>query len=225
MSGSVEKAALELRTGGMSIVSDQNGGTLVLGALFATGRVIEFIAREARGPLVLALPAESGGPRVEPLEVTGTLPELDQRASAVRAVAEDLADWRLIRPGDGNGAKGRRSRRGPGPVLPAGVRAEQPAVSLDRLDAALRLAELAGLAGAALVCPIRGESGGPAGPTALASFARRHDLPAVDAAGVLAYGPRRVATRAARPRPRVVARARGYAQRLVAAPSLLARSG
>ena len=209
----------------MSIVSDQNGGTLVLGALFATGRVIEFIAREAHGPLALALPAEAGGARIEPLSVAGTLPELDQRASAVRAVAEDLADWRLSRPGDGKSVKGRRPRLDPGLLLPADARAEQPAVSLARLDAALRLAELAGLAGAAPVCPIRGESGAPAGPTVLASFAPRHDAPAVDAAAILAYGPRRVQPSAARPRPRVVARARGYAQRLVAAPSLLARSG
>src|SRR3954447_5934080 len=118
MSSSVETAALELRTGGMAIVADGQGGTLVLGALFATGRVIEFIAREAHGPVALALPAEAGGPRVEPLAVAGTLPQLDRRAAAVRSVAEDLADWRLIRLGDGKSAKGRVGQLGPGPVLP-----------------------------------------------------------------------------------------------------------
>jgi 3,4-dihydroxy-2-butanone 4-phosphate synthase len=225
MSGSIETAALELRMGGMSIVSDRDGGTLVLGALFATGRVVEFIAREAHGPVSLALPAASGGVRVEPLEVSGTLPELDRRASAVRAVAEGLAASRLIRPGDGNGAKGRLRRPGSDPVLSDHARASQPAVSVARLDAALRLAELAGLSGVALVCPIRGESGAPAGPTALAAFGRCHDVPAIEAAAVLSYGPRRVRPRAARPRPRVVARARSYAQRLAAGPSLLARSG
>src|SRR5689334_9746359 len=97
MSGSVENAALELRTGGMVIVSDGDGGTLVLGALFATGRVIEFVAREAHGPVALALPAATGGPRIEPLSTTGTLPELDQRAAAVRAAAEQLGDWRVSR--------------------------------------------------------------------------------------------------------------------------------
>jgi hypothetical protein len=200
MSGSVEKAALELRTGGMAIVADRNGGTLVLGALFATGRVIEFIAREAHGPVALAVPAEAGGARVEPLELAGTLPELDGRANAVRAVAESLADWRLIRPGDGKSANARLRRLGAGPLLPGDARAEQPTVSLARLDAALRLVELAGLAGAALVCPIRSQTGAPAGPAALASFGHRHDLPAVDGAAVLAYGPQRVAPRAARPR-------------------------
>jgi len=210
MSASVEKAALELRTGGMSIVSDQNGGTLVLGALFATGRVIEFIAREAHGPVSLALPVETGGVRVEPLSAAGTLPELDRRANSVRSIAEDLAAGR---------------RLGPGKILPADARDGLPTVTVARLDSALRLAELAGLAGAALVCPIRSQTGAPAGPIALASFGRRHDVPAVDAAAVLGYGPRRVRTRAARTQPRVVARARGYAQRLVAAPGLLARSG
>lgn len=173
MSGSVEKAALELRTGGMSIVLDENGGTLVLGALFATGRVIEFIAREAHGPVCLALPAAGGGGRVEPLSVAGTLPELDQRASAVRSVAERLAAGR--RPDSAR-------------LLPAEETAAPAAVSIDRLDAALKLATLAGLSGAALLCPIRRESGAPAGPAALASFGRRHDLPAVAAAEVLAYG-------------------------------------
>lgn len=203
MSGSVENAALELRTGGMAIVADQQGGTLVLGALFATGRVIEFVAREAHGPVSLALPAETGGARVEPLSAAGTLPELDRRATAVRSVAEDLAAGR---------------RLGSGRVLPDHARDGLPIVSVARLDAALRLAELAGLAGAALVCPIRSQTGAPAGPAALASFGRRHDVPAVDAAAVLAYGPRRLRTHAARPQRRVVARARGYAQRLVAAP-------
>jgi 3,4-dihydroxy-2-butanone 4-phosphate synthase len=202
MSGSVENAALELRTGGIAIVADEHGGTLVLGALFATGRVIEFIAREARGPVSLAVPAPAGGARVEPLAVEGTLPELDERAAAVRGLAEaQAAGRRLDAPR----------------LLPADARAAAPTVSVDRLDASLRLTALAGLSGAALVCPIRTESGAAAGPSALASFGRHHDVPTVAASEVLAYGPRRVQVRAARPRPRVVARATTYARRLVGA--------
>lgn len=186
MSGSVENAALELRTGGMAIVSDERGGTLVLGALFATGRVIEFIAREAHGPVCLALPSPAGGSRVEPLSVAGTLPELDARAGAVRSVAEAFAAGRRL-----------DSAR----LLPGDAVAAKPAVTVARLDASLRLAALAGLSGAALICPIRGETGAPAGPSGLASFGRRHDVPAVAAAEVLAYGPDRVEPRAARRRP------------------------
>lgn len=210
MSRSVENAALELRTGGIAIVADEHGGTLVLGALFATGRVIEFIAREAHGPVSLALPAPTGGARVEPLVVDGTLPELDRRAAAVRQLAEALAAGRRL-----------DSRR----LLPAGSRAAAPAVSVARLDAALRLASLAGLSGAALVCPIRTESGAAAGPAALAGFGRRHDVPTVAAADVLACGSRRIEPRRARPRRRVVARATTYARRLVgAAPPALSRA-
>jgi hypothetical protein len=202
MSGSVEKAALELRTGGMAIVADRQGGTLVLGALFATGRVIEFIDREAHGPVCLALPAAAGGSRVEPLSVAGTLPELDQRAGAVRSVAEALvAGRRLDFPR----------------LLPDDAVAAAPAVTVARLDASLKLATLAGLSGAALVCPIRSESGAPAGPNGLAAFGRRHDLPSVAATDVLAYGPLRVDPRTQRPRPHVVTRATTYARRLVGA--------
>jgi 3,4-dihydroxy-2-butanone 4-phosphate synthase len=202
MSRSVETAALELRTGGMAIVADRQGATLVLGALFATGRVIEFIDREAHGPVCLALPAPAGGSRVEPLSVAGTLPELDERAGAVRSVAEALVAGRRL-----------DSPR----LLPDSAVAAQPAVNVDRLDAALRLAALAGLSGAALVCPIRSDSGAPAGPNALAAFGRRHDLPSVAATEVLAYGPHLVEPRDQRPRPRVVARATTYARRLVGA--------
>jgi 3,4-dihydroxy-2-butanone 4-phosphate synthase len=214
MSGSVEKAALELRTGGMAIVADEHGGTLVLGALFATGRVVEFIARETHGPVCLALPTAAGGVRVEPLSSAGTLPELDQRAGAVRAIAEALAA--------GRPALTTRSQLSP---LSGDNRdrSERPAVSVERLDAALRLVDLAGLAGAALVCPIRSETGAAAGPNALASLGRHHDLPAVAAAEVLADGPRRIATGAARrPRPRVARAARRAARRLVGSG---ARSG
>jgi 3,4-dihydroxy 2-butanone 4-phosphate synthase/GTP cyclohydrolase II len=208
MSGSVEKAALELRTGGIAIVADERGGTLVLGALFATGRVIEFIAREARGPVCLALPAANGGGTVTPLATAGTLPELDRRADAVRSVAEALA-------------AGRRAAATPTQLSPVSGdncnRVERPAVSVARLDSALKLASLAGLSGAAILCPIHGESGAPAGPAALASLGRRHDLPTVAAADVLAYGARPIAPRIARlPRPRAFARATGFAQRLVA---------
>jgi 3,4-dihydroxy 2-butanone 4-phosphate synthase/GTP cyclohydrolase II len=216
MSGSVENAALELRTGGMAIVADEHGGTLVLGALFATGRVIEFIAREARGPVCLALPAAGGGGTVTPLATVGTLPELDRRADAVRSVAESLAA--------GRAANATRAQLYPD----SGdnwSRVEAPAVSVARLDSALKLASLAGLSGAAVLCPIRGESGAAVGPTGLASFGRRHDLPAVDAAEVLGYDARRVERRSARrPRPRVFTRASGFAQRLVA-PGLPVRSG
>jgi 3,4-dihydroxy-2-butanone 4-phosphate synthase len=204
MSGSVDTAALELRMGGMAIVGDERGGTLVLGALFATGRVIEFIAREAQGPVCLALPTPTGGVRVEPLSVAGTLPELDQRAGEVRSVAEALAAGRRL-----------DSPR----VLPEDAVADEPLVTLERLDASLRLAALAGLSGAALICPIRRETGAPAGPAALASFGRRHDVPAVAAADVLAYGPRRVQPRSARPRRRVVTRAGSYARRLLGTPA------
>ncbi len=202
MSGSVEKTALELRTGGLAIVADRHGGTLVLGALFATGRAIEFIAREAHGPVSLALPAPGGGARVEPLSVAGTLPELDRRAASVRSLAEAHAAGRRF-----------RSSR----LLPAEARAATLAVSVARLDASLRLADLAGLSGAALLCPIHTESGAAAGPTALAAFGHRHDVPTVAALDVLAYGPRRIEARPARPRPRVVARATTYARRLVGA--------
>ena len=202
MSGSVEKAALELRTGGMAIVADEHGATLVLGALFATGRVIEFVAREAHGPVCLALPAAAGGGRVEPISAAGTLPELDQRAGAVRSVAEALAAGRRL-----------DSPR----LLRDEAVAGDAAVSVARLDASLELATLAGLFGAALLCPIRSESGASAGPTALASFGRRHDLPSVSATDVLAYGPHRVDPRSQRPRPRAVTRATTYARRLVGA--------
>lgn len=192
MFGSVEKAALELRTGGIAIVADERGGTLVLGALFATGRVIEFVDREAHGPVCLAVPAPAGGPRVEPISAAGTLPELDRRADAVRAIAEGVAAGRPApTPAQLSPLSGDKS---------AG--AERPAVALDRLDAALRLAELAGLSGAALVCPIRNPSGSAAGPTALAAFGRRHDVPSVPAAEVLAFAP---------PRPRL--RSRGARRR------------
>ncbi|GBD35904.1 Riboflavin biosynthesis protein RibBA [bacterium HR36] len=182
---SIEEALAELRAGRMIVLVDdefrENEGDLVLAAEKVTPEAINFMLREARGLLCLAMSAEIcdrldlalQAPHANPMGTAFTVSFDARRGIATGTSAYDRARTiqvaidpksqpsDLVRPGHVHGL-----RAHPGGVL---VRAGHTEGSVD-------LCRLAGLREAAVICEILRPDGHMARVPELREFCRQHGL-------------------------------------------------
>jgi 3,4-dihydroxy 2-butanone 4-phosphate synthase/GTP cyclohydrolase II len=194
---SIEHAAEELRAGKFVVIVDdedrENEGDLVLAAEKATPAAINFMAREGRGLICVALTSE----RCEALELppmveqntssfgtaftvsieargrtTTGISAADRAATVLAAIDPATTPADLLRPGHMFPLRAQ-----PGGVL---KRAGQTEASVD-------LARIAGLNPSAVLCEIMNEDGSMARVPDLAAFCERHELVMVTVADLIRH--------------------------------------
>src|SRR5450755_650047 len=193
----VERAIEDLRAGRFVVVVDdedrENEGDLVLAAEKATPEAVNFMAREGRGLICLALTEE----RCDALELPPMVSEntsnfgtaftvsIEARgrtttgiSAADRAATVKAAIDPASKPSDLNR---------PGHMFP--LRAQRGGVlkRAGQTEASVDLARIAGLDPSAALCEIMNEDGTMARVPDLQKFCGRHDLPIVTVADLIRY--------------------------------------
>ena len=186
-----------LKSGRMIILVDdedrENEGDLVLGAQFASGELVNFMARHARGLICLALEdaaverlglapmvADNRTRRKTAFTVsieartgvTTGISAFDRARTIQAAAAPDAAAADIVSPGHVFPL-----RADPGGVL---VRAGHTEGSVD-------LMRIAGLHGAAVICEVMNDDGQMARLDDLRAFSLQHDVPILTVAEVAAH--------------------------------------
>jgi 3,4-dihydroxy 2-butanone 4-phosphate synthase/GTP cyclohydrolase II len=193
----IEEAIDEIRRGRMVVVCDdadrENEGDLVLAAQFATPEAINFMAKEARGLICLALTPERceelGLPLMtakneSPFETAFTI-SIEAREGVTTGIsAADRA--RTIQV-----AIDPRSRPHdlvqPGHVFPLKARTGGVLERTGQTEAAVDLARLAGLIPAGVVCEVMNDDGTMARVPDLVDYCTKHGLKMVTVADLIAY--------------------------------------
>ncbi len=193
----VEQAIDEIRAGKMVVVVDdakrENEGDLVLAAQFATPDAINFMAKEGRGLICLALTAErceelrlelQAAKNEDPLKTAFTV-AVDARegtttgiSAAERAHTIQVAIAPATRPEDLNQ---------PGHVFPLKARAGGVLERTGHTEAAVDLARLAGLTPAGVICEVMNDDGTMARVPDLSAYCDRHGLSMIAIADIIAY--------------------------------------
>ncbi len=193
----IEEAIEDVRAGRMVVVCDdedrENEGDLVLAAQFATPEAINFMAKEARGLICLALTPERcdelGLPlmaahnetpfetaftvSVEAREgVTTGISAADRAHTVQVAIDPDSTPRDLVQPGHVFPLKAK-----PGGVLER----------TGQTEAAVDLARLAGLIPAGVICEVMNDDGTMARVPDLVGYCARHDLKLISVADLIAY--------------------------------------
>jgi 3,4-dihydroxy 2-butanone 4-phosphate synthase / GTP cyclohydrolase II len=194
---SIEDALTDIRDGRMVIVCDgedrENEGDLVMAAQFATSEAINFMAREARGLICLALSAERCDElglrpmtrRNESLHGTAFTVSIEARDGVTTGIsAHDRARTVQTAIDPGCGAEDLVQ---PGHVFPLRAR---PGGVLERsghTETAVDLARMAGTLPAGVICEILNEDGTMARVGDLIPYARRHGLRMITVAELIAH--------------------------------------
>src|SRR5258708_21487092 len=195
---SIETAIEELRAGRMIVVVDdddrENEGDLTMAAEMITPEAINFMATHARGLICLAITGERADElALHPMTQCNTSPcgtaftvSIDAKVRGVTTgiSAHDRAQTILaaIDPRTGPAAMGR-----PGHVFPLRARPGGVLERRGQTEAAVDLARLAGLHPSGVICEIMNKDGTMARVPQLSRFARRHDIPLVAIADLIAY--------------------------------------
>ncbi|MEA2292628.1 MAG: 3,4-dihydroxy 2-butanone 4-phosphate synthase / cyclohydrolase [Solirubrobacteraceae bacterium] len=194
---SIEDAIEDIRAGRMVVVCDdedrENEGDLVLAAQFATPETINFMAKEARGLICLALTAERcdelgldlmAAKNEDPLKTAFTV-SIDARegtttgiSAAERAHTVQVAIARSTRPHD--------LIHG-GHVFPLKAKDGGVLERVGHTEASIDLARLAGLTPAGVICEIQNDDGSMARVPDLIDYTRRHGLKLITIADLVAY--------------------------------------
>ncbi|MGH9864014.1 MAG: 3,4-dihydroxy-2-butanone-4-phosphate synthase [Candidatus Acidiferrales bacterium] len=193
----VEEALEEIRNGRMIVLVDdedrENEGDLTMASEKITPDAVNFMAKEGRGLICLALTEERcdslnltpmsqrntsafGTPFCESIDArrgtTTGISAADRAATILAAINPDARPEDLARPGHIFPLRARR-----GGVL---VRAGQTEASVD-------LARIAGLEPSGVICEIMNDDGTMARVPQLAEFCRRHDLKLLTIADLIRY--------------------------------------
>jgi 3,4-dihydroxy 2-butanone 4-phosphate synthase/GTP cyclohydrolase II len=187
---SVEQALEDVRAGRMVVVCDaedrENEGDLVMAAQFVTPESIEFMAREARGLVCLALTpercdqlglevmaAKNESPFQGAFDVT-----IAARGGGDRAHTIRVALHPATRPGD---------LVQPGHVVPLKAKPGGVLERTGQTEAAVDLARLAGLNPSGVLCEVMNDDGTMARVPDLVGFCERHGLRMITVADLIAY--------------------------------------
>src|SRR6195256_4162084 len=193
----VEEAIEDIRAGKMVVVCDaedrENEGDLTLAAQFATPENINFMAREARGLICLALTPERCDElgldlmaaknesafetaftiSVEAREGVTTGISAHDRAHTIQvAIDPESKPHDLVQPGH---------------VFPLKSRAGGVLERAGQTEAAVDLARLAGLNPAGVICEVMNDDGTMARVPALVDYCARHGLCMITVADLIAY--------------------------------------
>jgi 3,4-dihydroxy 2-butanone 4-phosphate synthase/GTP cyclohydrolase II len=193
----IEEAIEEIRRGRMIVVCDgedrENEGDLVMAAQFATPEAVNFMAKEARGLVCLALTGERceqlglrlmAAKNEAPLETAFTVTIEAAEGVSTGISAHDRAHTIqvAIDPHSGPG-----DLVTPGHIFP--LRAKEGGV-LERTghtEASVDLARLAGLIPAGVICEVMNDDGTMARVPDLEEYCARHGLKMITVAELIAY--------------------------------------
>lgn len=192
---SIQDAIDDIRAGRMVILVDdedrENEGDLVVAAEHLTAEHVNFMAREGRGLICLAVDSERADALgLEPMARQNTAP-----LGTAFTISIDLAD------GGGMGAQGRVATMkhaldpnatredfiSPGHVFPLRARPGGVLVRSGQTEGSVDLARLAGLAPAGVICEIMRGDGTMARLTELLAFGAEHDIKVVTVADLIRY--------------------------------------
>src|SRR5688572_28375574 len=193
----IEEALEDVRAGKMVVVCDaedrENEGDLTLAAQFATPENINFMAREARGLICLALTPERCdelgldlmAAKNESAFETAITISVEAREGVTTGIsAHDRAHTIQVaidpatRPQD---------LVQPGHVFPLKVKAGGVLERTGQTEASVDLARLAGLIPAGVICEIMNDDGTMARVKDLVPYCREHDLKMITVADLIAY--------------------------------------
>jgi 3,4-dihydroxy 2-butanone 4-phosphate synthase/GTP cyclohydrolase II len=194
---SIEEAIEEIRQGRMVVVCDdedrENEGDLTMAAQFATPEAINFMAKEARGLICLALTPERcdelgldlmAAKNETPLQTAFTV-AIEAREGVTTGIsAADRA--RTIQVAVDPGASPRDLVQ-PGHVFPLKAKPGGVLERTGQTEAAVDLARLAGLNPAGVICEVMNEDGTMARVPDLIPYCERHGLKMVTVADLIAY--------------------------------------
>lgn len=194
---SVEQAIADFKQGRMVILVDdadrENEGDIAIAAEKVTPEIINFMAKQARGLICLALNPERADQLDLPLMVsqntsrfeTGFTISIDAREGTSTGIsAYDRATTILKAVADG--AKPEDFVR-PGHIFPLRAKKGGVLVRAGQTEGSVDLAKLAGCKEAAVICEIMNEDGTMARLPQLETFARQHHLSIVTIADLVRY--------------------------------------
>ncbi len=193
----VEEAIEDIRAGKMVVVCDdedrENEGDLTLAAQFATPEAINFMAKEGRGLICLALTPgrcdELGldlmaAKNESPFETAFTV-SIEAREGVTTGIsAHDRA--RTIQVAIDPSARPRDVVQ-PGHVFPLKAKPGGVLERVGQTEAAVDLARLAGLNPSGVICEIMNDDGTMARVDDLVGYCQRHDLKMITVADLVAY--------------------------------------
>jgi 3,4-dihydroxy 2-butanone 4-phosphate synthase / GTP cyclohydrolase II len=193
----IEEAIEEIRQGRIVVVCDdedrENEGDLTMAAQFATPEAINFMAKEARGLICLALTPERcdelgldlmAAKNETPLQTAFTV-AIEAREGVTTGIsAADRA--RTIQVAVDPGASPRDLVQ-PGHVFPLKAKAGGVLERTGQTEAAVDLARLAGLNPAGVICEVMNEDGTMARVPDLIPYCERHGLKMITVADLIAY--------------------------------------
>ncbi len=194
---SVEEIIEEARNGRMVVLVDhedrENEGDVVIPAQMCTPEAINFMARECRGLICLALT----GTRVDQLglplmastnssrhETAFTISIEAREGIATGISAHDRARTVAVAI---DAAKGSQDIATPGHVFPLRARDGGVLVRAGHTEAAVDIARLAGLNPSGVICEVMNEDGTMARLPELVAFAQRHGLKVGTISDLIAY--------------------------------------
>jgi len=193
----IEEAIEDVRAGRMVVVCDaedrENEGDLTLAAQFATPEAINFMAKEGRGLICLALTPERcdeldldlmAAKNESPFQTAFTVSVEAREGVTTGISAHDRAHTVQV-------AIDPRSRPEdlvqPGHIFPLKAKAGGVLERTGQTEAAVDLARLAGLTPAGVICEIMNDDGTMARVPDLVEYCARHGLKMITVADLIAY--------------------------------------
>jgi 3,4-dihydroxy 2-butanone 4-phosphate synthase / GTP cyclohydrolase II len=171
----------------------ENEGDVIIPAQFATPRIINFMAKHARGLICLAINAD----RARQLDLTPMVPRnesghgtaftvsIEAREGVTTGIsAHDRAHSIAVAI---DPTKGPRDIVSPGHVFPLTARDGGVLVRAGHTEAAVDISRLAGLTPAGVICEVMNDDGSMSRLPELLTFAREHDLKIGTIADLIAY--------------------------------------
>jgi 3,4-dihydroxy 2-butanone 4-phosphate synthase / GTP cyclohydrolase II len=193
----IEEALEEIRRGRMVVVCDdenrENEGDLTMAAQFATPEAINFMAKEARGLICLALTPERcdqlgldlmAAKNESPFQTAFTISVEAREGVTTGISAADRA--RTIQVAIDPGSRPEDLVQ-PGHVFPLKAREGGVLERAGQTEAAIDLARLAGLIPAGVICEVMNEDGTMARVGDLVPYCERHGLKMITVADLIAY--------------------------------------
>jgi 3,4-dihydroxy 2-butanone 4-phosphate synthase / GTP cyclohydrolase II len=195
----IEEAIEDIRQGKMVVVCDdenrENEGDLTMAAQFVTPEAINFMAKEGRGLICLALTPE----RCDELGLDLMAAKNESAFETAFTVSIEAHSRHGVTTGISAADRARtiqvaidpqtspRELVQPGHVFPLKARAGGVLERVGQTEAAVDLARLAGLIPAGVICEIMNDDGSMARVTDLEPYCERHGLKMVTVADLVAY--------------------------------------
>jgi 3,4-dihydroxy 2-butanone 4-phosphate synthase / GTP cyclohydrolase II len=193
----IEEALEDIRAGRMVVVCDaedrENEGDLTLAAQFATPEAVNFMAKEGRGLICLALTPERcddlgldlmAAKNESPFQTAFTVSVEAREGVTTGISAHDRAHTIQVAIDPGSRPQDLVQ---PGHIFPLKAKAGGVLERTGQTEAAVDLARLAGLTPAGVICEIMNDDGTMARVPDLVDYCARHGLKMITVADLIAY--------------------------------------